>query len=94
MKKFFSTKARPVYYWWLMCFALLAGGVIRKQNNTIERVSAYALLSLESIRYELILRSRDLQLAKDRYYLLVSLTSIEFDGVEVVTNKASANAGD
>ena len=94
MKKFFSTKARPVFYWWLIWFAFLAAGVIRKQEIQIDNIRAYALSSLESIEYELILRSRDLQVAKDRYYLLVSLTSMEFDGVEVVINNASANAGD
>ncbi len=94
MKKFFSTKARPVFYWWLIWFAFLAAVVIRNQSIRIDRIQAYALSSLEHIEYELILRSRDLQVAKDRYYLLVSLTSMEFDGVELVTNTASVNAGD
>ncbi len=94
MKKFFSTKARPVFYWWLIWFAFLAGIVIRNQSIRIDRIQAYALSSLEHIEYELILRSRDLQVVKDRYYLLVSLTSMEFDGVELVTNTASADAGD
>lgn len=73
---FFSAPARPIFYWWLVCFSLMAGLTIRNQYISYERMVDYATASLEEVQYELILKMRDEQELKERYLWLVQMTSL------------------
>lgn len=85
LRAFVLTPAREMFVIWLLVFAVM-GSVLQFQSRQAHlRHHEYAMEAVESMRYRVMLGMRDLVKVQERYFQLVDLTSLKYNGFELVT---------
>ena len=77
LTKFISGGARPIMVIWLIAFSLTAALTIYTKNTRHEEMYQYALALVEEVKYRDVLRLREFQELKERYYQLINFTSMD-----------------
>ena len=67
----------------LLIFSFMTGATIRDQFQSHERTATYAMIAMEELQYELILKMRDEQELKERYLWLVNMTSLDLRSLDL-----------
>ena len=85
LRAFVMTPARYGFVTWLLSFAIMSAVIQFQTRQVYLRHHEYAMEAVEDMRYQVMLSMRDLVKVQERYFQLVDLTSMRYDGFELVT---------